>query len=496
MQNHLFSRRPGRWSVLAGAVIVFAVISFALINRTVRAAETAPPIPLEKTAVLAQMEDGFAAIAQKLEPSVVMIRVQKTVRAVQNMPEMPDFFRNMPGMEDMPGAGRGAPRSFMQKGAGSGVVVRSDGWILTNDHVAGGADKVTVVLQDGRELEGTVRRDFRSDIALVKVNATGLVSAELGDSERVKVGQWAIAFGSPYELSNTMTLGVISAMHRQTPISDGSEGRFYPNLLQTDAAINPGNSGGPLVDIHGRIIGINVAINSPNGGSVGIGFAIPSNTAKGVMDQLINKGKVTRGYLGVAPKALTPMMRERYGVKAGGALVEQVSDNTPAAKAGIQVEDVILKIGGKAVTDDVSLRDIVSGLAPASKVDILLKRGGKDQTVTVTLGAMPDELAAASVKEEAGSALGVKVTTVNADNAKKYNLDTTATGVVVTEIQTGGAAEDAGIQPGDLILRVNVKRIQSVSDFQSATKDLKSGDTVTIVIRRATARVLVTLQIP
>jgi serine protease Do len=497
LKKMLSGRRSGIGAVVVALLIMGAVYGFAA-TRNVLAAEkghTPPPIPAEKTAALEQMQEGFEAVAQRLEPSVVMIKVVKKVQAVNTFPDFGNMFPGFPGFPDQQQPQQ--PQTFNERAAGSGIVVRSDGWILTNDHVVSGADKVTVIFKDGRQMNGTVRRDFRSDLALVKVNATDLTPAELGDSNNVKVGQWAIAFGAPYELSNTMTMGVISALHRQTSIAEGDEGRYYPSLIQTDAAINPGNSGGPLCDIHGRVIGINVAINSPNGGSVGIGFAIPSNTARYIMDQLMSNGKVVRGYLGIAPAALTPAQRQQYGVPTGGALVEQVSDNTPASRAGLQVEDVVTKINGKPVADDVALRNMIAEMPPGSKVDLTVHRNGKDITLTATLGTMPDQLAGITPPvQQVMSKLGIQVTTVTPDVVKKYNLGNVTSGVVITQVQQGGLADEAGLQPGDVIMRFNEHTINTADQFTQAVGELKSGDTATMVVRRADSRVLVTIQMP
>lgn len=497
----------------------------------------------EKTAALADLESGFAAIADRLAPSVVSIRVDKSVQMAGGSGfnfggggGLDNFFRQF-GQDDdngvqpkVPGGrqqGRGqqprvftlprgenseegtpSPRTFHQRGAGSGIVVREDGWILTNDHVAGGMDKVTVTLNDGREFTGKVYRDYRSDLALVKVPVTGLTPAEFADSDQVKVGQWAIAFGSPFELDDTMTAGIISARQRSKQISEDGQSRFYPSLLQTDASINPGNSGGALVDIKGRVIGVNVAINSPSGGSVGIGFAIPSNTARNVMEQLIKDGHVTRGYLGLLPVALTPSQRDVYGVQTGGALVKQVTTGTPADKAGLQVEDVVVRYNGKQVRDDVSFREMVSNTAPNTGVDLVVRRDGHEQTLHASVGAVPltpEEQAAnattkpASTKTE--SKFGLQVGAVTADLAKQYSLADNVKGVIVTGVEPGSAAAEAGLRPGMAITRVNGKAVSNPSDLTAIAQGLKSGDTARMVLQlpdadKTNSRILVTLQMP
>lgn len=450
------------------------------------------------TAPLANMESGFIAIAEKMEPSVVSIRVNKTIRNASMGPDIEQFFQGFPGFEGQGPRLRMSPRQFKVSGAGSGVIVREDGWILTNDHVVSGADKVTVKLSDGRELDGTVRQDFHSDLALVKINASNLIPADLGDSDRVRVGQWAMAFGSPFELDKTMTLGIISARARQEAIGGPDERRAYSNLLQTDAPINPGNSGGPLVDIRGRVVGINVAIESPSGGSVGIGFAIPVNTAKDVMDQLISKGRVTRGRLGVAPRALSAVERERLGV-ANGAMVIAVPDGTPASKAGIEPGDVIVRFNGHAVADDISLREAVARLAPGTRVDVVVRRDGREKTFQVTLDTLTDSQPGQETPQETpqagGGKLGVRVQGINPDVAKQYNLGVN-TGVVIVEVQQGGPGEEAGLQPGDVILRINGKAVTAPGDVISSMQSAKSGETVQLIIHRGKTRELVSVKIP
>jgi serine protease Do len=485
----------------------------------------------ERTVALANLENGFTAIADKLEPSVVSIRIEKKVQ----MPGMGggdiDRFFNFPGFGGQgddddnaaplnPRAPQGnrprvftfprggmqpIPRTFNERGSGSGVIVRSDGWILTNDHVVGGADKVTVTLHDGRTFSGTVRRDYRSDLALVKIPASGLEPAEFADSDRVRVGQWAIAFGSPFELDETMTVGIISARQRQKEIIEDGQGRFYPSLLQTDASINPGNSGGALVDITGRVVGINVAINTTTGGSVGIGFAIPANTARNVMEQLISKGKVTRGFLGVKPSTLTPDRRSTYGVREGGALVEQVTEGTPADKAGFQVEDVVVRYNGKPVMDEVTFRDMVASTPPGTKVDVVIRRDGHEVTLTPTIGTLPDELTGASPAEpvqptprveKTNAKLGVTVAPVTKDLLAQYKLPANAAGVVVTAVEPGSAASEAGLQPGMVVQRANGHRVSSAADLASAVSSAKSGDQVRLVVQIATSTGHTTALIP
>ncbi|NLH98381.1 MAG: PDZ domain-containing protein [Chthonomonadales bacterium] len=508
MVADIWSRPKARAGMLIAAFLVGCALTGSLLTRPslaegayqarTQTAAISDAALAQRTSGLASLEDGFVAIAQRVLPTVVSIRARRTVQAGGDVPDINDLFRDFfrgPGGEGP--EFRQFPRGFRAEGGGSGVVIRPDGWVLTNDHVVGGADKVTVKLEDGREFDGTVRRDYRSDLAVVKIDARDLPVAQFADSDKVRVGQWALAFGAPLALDDTMTLGIISAKKRQQAIAEGTEGRFYPTLLQTDASINPGNSGGPLVDATGRVIGINVAIKSPTGGNVGIGFAIPSNTAKQISDALISKGKVVRGFLGVVPTALTPAQREKYGVKSGGALVETVSENTPAAKAGLQPEDVIVKVNGKDIEDDVDFRNVIAWTNPGETVEIVVRRGGKDVKLTAKLEAAPDlGVADASGPSAGGSKLGIKVERVTPDSARKYNLGDIQRGVVVVQVEAGSPADEAGVQPGDVILRANGREMTAPADLDRALSGVKSGDRIPLVIRRENARTLVTVVAP
>lgn len=478
-----------------GIPVVFglgAVFAMGLRGNAV-AQNTKPPV--QPTAQALELQTAFEQVADAIRPSVVFIRTRQNARTAQddgggdspfdfNIPGMPRNFR--------------APRQ-RSYASGSGVIVRGDGYILTNDHVVQGADKVVVRLQDGREFNGTVKRDFKSDLALVKIDATGLPSAQLADSGKAKVGQWAIAFGSPFGLNDTMTVGIVSSLHRNQQIGMGQNGRYYSSLIQTDASINPGNSGGPLVDLYGRVVGINVAIESPTGGSVGIGFAIPSNTAKYVMEQLITKGSVTRGYMGLAPKEMTYDEQKRYGVNKG-VLVMQVQDGTPAAKAGFQVEDVILRFNGKPIESEADFRDNVARTSPGTSVAIVVKRNNAEKTIDVTIGSLDEPKTVAekdTPKAEARGKLGIVVGDASDPQVRtelKIKPEVKG-GAVVVEVVPGSPASEAGIAPGDIVERIDGKNTPNAETLTGVVKSLPSGKEITIVIRRGNQQILANIEL-
>jgi serine protease Do len=434
----------------------------------------APAVADQSKGMLHSFENAFQSIADQIEPSIVFIESERTIKASRSPF---DFFGWGP-----------SPRQQDQvaKASGSGVIVRGDGYILTNDHVVGGADRVTVTLSDKREFKGTVLRDPTTDLALVKISATNLPAAGLADSDKVHPGQWALAFGNPggQQFTNSLTVGVVSAITREFMVPDPDSpkgGRLYPDAIQTDAAINPGNSGGPLVNIDGQIIGINAAIWSPTGSSVGIGFAIPSNTAKYVMQQLIDKGKVSHGKLGVLPKDLDGNLGQHYGVQ-NGALVASVDKGSAAEKAGVQVEDIITDIGGKKIDSAAALRSAVEKIAPGTKVPMVVVRNKKPMTLQVIVGE--DTTAVASDNASGSKGLGVSVDELTPDVAKQLGVPTTTKGVVVESVETGTPADTAGFEQGMVVVKLAGKPTPTVEAFNAIADALKPGDRVVAIIQR------------
>lgn len=479
------------FSVALGAFLGTAfqkpVVSLAQSNKQLTSAKVATKAEAISAAEI--MESAFVRVAEEASPAVVTIYAEKTVRPPTLRFQFPDDDLLFPFRfrQDRRSPNDGVP--IPTRGVGSGVIVRSDGYILTNDHVVAGAERVEVVLRDARRFQGKVMRDFRSDIALVKIDATGLPTAPLGNSDEVRPGQWAIALGSPFDKQNTVTVGVISAIGRREAIGGGMSGRYYPNLIQTDASINPGNSGGPLLNIRGEVIGINTAIESPTGSFAGIGFAVPINTARYVMEQLIAHGKVIRGFFGVTPTDVTPEDARRLKVKEG-ALITSVSEGSPAAEAGLQVEDVIVECNGKPVRGELDFRDMIARTPPGTTVPVKIVRDGREITLRVKVGEAPDPEAQSRVNnrqpERSGSKLGISIGNLTPELAERFRLPRQIQGVVITEVVPGSAADDAGLSVGDVILRVDGERINSPDDVHRIVASRSSGDRVVFIVRRNT----------
>lgn len=440
------------------------------------------------------VESAFVRVAEEVSPAVVTVYARRNVSS-------PSLRLKIPLPEGFPFRFReGDPQDVVpipERGVGSGVIVRSDGYILTNDHVVAGADRVEVVLSDGRRLTGKVMRDYRSDIAVVKVNATGLPTARLGDSDTVSVGQWAIALGSPFDKQNSMTVGVVSALRRRESIGGMMQQRYYPNLIQTDTSINPGNSGGPLLNIRGEVIGINTAIESPTGSFVGIGFAVPINTARYVMEQLIARGKVVRGFLGVIPADVTPEDAQRLKVRQG-VLITSVTEGSPADNAGIQVEDVVVEYDGKPVRGEVDFRDLVARTEPGTVVPVKVIRNGREQTLRVKVGEYqdPDEQKRQrGQRQDSGRKLGISIERLTPELAERLRLPSNMQGIVITRVVPGSAADDAGLNVGDVILQVDGQRVTSLEEIHRLVGRHKSGDTVVMVVRQNTPQGAVTSRV-
>jgi serine protease Do len=434
-------------------------------------------------ATIEALGDAFAQVVERASPAVVFIEIEKKPA---QMPagyfnedgEAPRGFFGFP----MPPMFR-APRGGQQFdgpvpiGEGSGFIISPDGYILTNNHVAGDADRMKVKLTDGREFEAKlVGTDPQTEVALIKIDATDLPVATLGDSDKIRVGEWVLAIGSPFGLSHTVTSGIVSARGRgDVRIVD------YADFIQTDAAINPGNSGGPLLDIHGNVVGMNTAIVSRSGGSDGIGFAIPINMVKYVAEQLKNNGTVTRGFLGVGIQPLTPELSKYFGSKENsGVLIAEVVPDSPAAKAGLKQDDVIVELDGQPVGDAGAFRSHIAMIPKGHDVSLTIARDGERIKKTVAVGEKTGQEAAEEEsprgihKQESQGKLGIGIQPLTSDIAKQVGYEG-KTGMLVTEVAPGSPAMRAGIRAGDLIAEVNREKVTDLGEFQKAMKSSKNG---------------------
>jgi serine protease Do len=427
---------------------------------------------------------AFAAVARDVSPGVVFVQVEKTVSGQTAM-----RFGNSRG-DAFPGDdllrrffgipfGQLEPQERHIVGQGSGFIVSRDGVILTNNHVVGDADKVTVTLQDGREFDAKlVGTDPHTDVAVIRIDADDLPALPLGDSDNLEVGEWVVAVGNPFGLSHTITAGVVSAKGRSSVgIAE------YENFIQTDAAINPGNSGGPLVNLDGEVVGMNTAIYSRSGGYMGIGFAIPINMVKSVSDQLLTTGKVTRGYLGVVIQEMTSELARTFtnGQKRG-VLVAQVTDDSPAARAGLRRGDVIISLDGRQVDRVGELRNRLAMMTPGSTATLGLLRDGQESTVEVTIGELPEEGALAQPAAQAPRLAGLTVDDLTPQLAAQLGLSG-ETGVVITAVEPGSPADRAGLRPGVLIREINRHEVESLRELRDDLKNVQEGEDVLLLVQ-------------
>jgi len=452
----------------------------------------------EDGAIASLRETGkaFARVARDVSPSVVFIQIDKGASASSGGATVP-FGEQWPFGDELFkhffGDRFSAPQQQQPHGErhivgqGSGFVFASkDGllsdrtYILTNNHVVEDADSIRVKLQDGREFDATVKgRDPQSDVAVIEIKTGGLPALPLADSSKLEVGEWVVAIGNPFGLSNTLTVGVVSATGRTgIGIND------YEDFIQTDAAINPGNSGGPLVNLDGDVVGMNTAIFSRSGGYMGVGFAIPINLARAIANQLIATGGVTRGYLGVTIQQLTPDLAESFGIEqVKGVLVAKVNDDSPAGRAGLHQGDVIVSYDGKPVTDVGSFRNAVALTAPGSHRELGILRKGERQALDVTIGRLAGKPTLAQGSAQGVDETGLTVRTITPKLAGELGA-TAGEGVVVTAVRSGSMAERAGIDPGTVILRVNRKDMHSAAEFAAALDESRADRRVLMLVRK------------
>jgi Do/DeqQ family serine protease len=452
---------------LAVVTLLFGLLDCIENNRAVSLDKTEK----DKLTTARSLGQAFVEVSKRVQPAVVNVNTEKTVTVKPWERFGEDFFRGSPFEDFFRGFGfspRERDKEYRQKqrGGGSGVIVDKEGYVLTNNHVIEGADKVKVKLNDGREFTATVKgQDSRTDLAVLHIDSKDLPVAILGDSDKLEVGEWAIAIGSPFGLEHTVTVGVISAKGR-SGLGTGT----YEDFLQTDASINPGNSGGPLINIDGEVIGINAMIIQPG---TGIGFAIPVNMAKQILNDLIKQGKVVRPWLGISVQDLTPEMMEHFKVKEKeGVLVGQVFPGTGAEKAGIVSGDIIKSVDEKPVKNVSELVKEILRKKVGQPVKLSIIREGKEMTMDVVTSSQPDKPETARQKENGGEEkLGAHVQELTPQVAARYGISGVKNGVVITGVEDGSAAEEIGFQEGDVILEINRKKIESLRDFERAMKD-------------------------
>ncbi|MDQ7786835.1 MAG: DegQ family serine endoprotease [Thermodesulfovibrionales bacterium] len=436
---------------------------------------------------LSKTNQAMAEIVAAVKPSVVNISSTSKVKGSMKQSPFPDdpLFRRFFGDRF---SSPDKPREFKRSGLGSGVIFDKRGYILTNNHVVKGADEIKVKLSDNREFKGEViGSDPKTDLAVVKIDTDNLPVIQLGDSDALKPGETVLAIGNPFGLNQTITSGIVSATGRaNVGIAD------YEDFIQTDAAINPGNSGGALVNIKGELVGINTAIFSTTGGYQGIGFAIPSNMAKSIMESLIKNGKVVRGWLGIYIQPLTPELAKQFGISdEKGVLVGDVIEDSPAEKSGIQRGDVILELNGKKVEDPRSLRNMVAGIDPNDEVTLKLVREGQPTTVRVKITELSDEQQRLSGNFK-NQLSGVHVQQVTPDIKKNLDIPQRVSGVIVTDIEDDSPA-DGILMKDDILMEINRKQVKGIKEYEVVMSKLKAEENILILIFRHGSAFYVTL---
>ncbi|MGH7909133.1 MAG: DegQ family serine endoprotease, partial [Thermodesulfobacteriota bacterium] len=416
---------------------------------------------------------------KRLKPSVVNISATSVMgkgtspspfRGGQQDP-FEEFFKRFFG--DLP------QREFRQRGLGSGFVLTEDGYIVTNNHVVEKATDIDVILEDGEKYDAKViGKDPKTDVALLKINPKHkLPAVSLGDSDKLEIGDWVIAVGNPFGLGHTVTVGIVSAKGRSLGLG------AYDDFIQTDAAINPGNSGGPLFNLQGQVVGVNTAIIA---GGQGIGFAIPIDLAKNIINQLKDTGKVVRGWLGVLVQQITPEIAEGLKLpEPKGALVSDVTPGGPAAKAGIQRQDIITQFNGQAINEMQELPKLVAATPPGKEVQLTYLRNGKEKNARLKVAEQPEEIAKSGTPggEEVEQNLGLVVQEVNPQIQRRLRIEDSE-GVIITNVDSGGPAQEAGLRVGDLILEINKKQIRNLDDYRKVIDSIKNGETALLLVKR------------
>jgi serine protease Do len=495
MKNELIHIR--RWAatvIVLAALVGGGLLASSLKNWTghavVGAASVSVPVAKDALPIsLGNFTNGFSSVLKPALPAVVNISTSKVVKPKQAM----NPFGNDPMFRQFFGDqfGQGKPQPERERSLGSGVILTPDGTIITNNHVIDGASDIKVQLSDKREFRAKlVGTDPKSDVAILKIDASGLPTLPLGDSTNLHVGDLVFAIGDPFGIGETATMGIVSATGR-----GGLGIENYEDFIQTDASINPGNSGGAMIDLHGNLVGINTAILSGgSGGNQGVGFAIPISMAKNVMDQILTHGKVVRGYLGIHIQDVDPKIAKAFGLEQPvGALIGDVTPDTPAAHAGLKKGDVVLKLNGEPVDSRNQLMLHISQMAPGTTVKLGVWHEGKMQDFTITLGELPDKAAKAEGEDASGSnALeGVEVQELTSEIAQDLKLPSSVHGVVVTSVDPASTAATTGLNRGDVIQEVNHKPVRNVAEYDQALQNTGKQPVLLLVNRGGVTNYLV-----
>ncbi len=473
MIQHSFEKNTDTARTLAVLVLVLAIFMSAPLSQGAEKAE------LDEAEVLSKFGNAMATVAERVKPSIVNISTTRIVKTPRNPLFDDPFFRRFFG------DGFQTPQKRKVTSLGSGVIATSDGFILTNNHVIDGAEDILVKLTDNREFKGkVVGTDARTDIAVIKIEQNNLPTIPWGDSDKLRVGEIVLAIGNPYGLSQTITMGIISALGRSgIGITD------FEDFIQTDAAINPGNSGGALVNIRGELIGINTAIFSTSGGYQGIGFAIPSGMVYGIMESITTQGKVVRGWLGVQIQPLTPELAKQFNLKdEQGVLLVDVVDEGPADKGGLRRGDVIVQYEGKKVESPFSLRNMVAATKPGKAVEVTVLRDGKAETVRVTIGELPVEAQASApaTTQTENNLKGVTVQDLTDEMLQKMGITRKIQGVVVTDVDEGSPAANR-IAKGDVIIEINRKPVKNVKEYEALVSAIGKNQDILLWVMRNNA---------
>jgi serine protease Do len=493
--NELVTRsRKLAWPASLTALAVIGVTLFVRQNNVPVAAETVSPLDNNSVAALTAMDHAMESLAARVTPAIVNVAV--TSKAEEQPVDMQGSGPQdlPPGLQQFFGFGNGGGHMQMpqqpelQHGVGSGVVISPDGYILTNNHVVDGATQIKVTLHDRRVLTAKViGRDKLTDLAVVKIDAHGLPAIPWGDSSKLQPGQTVLAFGSPFGYFQfSVTRGIVSAVNRQNPYSD--DPRKLGGYIQTDAAINPGNSGGALVDAHGELVGINTFIISNSGSFAGAGFAIPQRIAKATADQIIKTGAVHHGYLGISMNDVTPANAHFFNLsEASGAIVAQVSTDSPASRAGLKNGDVINQLNGQKVPNGSALQMAIADLPPGTKVQLGILRNGHAQTIDLTVGEYHGNSQVADSKDADGTTgqggkLGLAMSDITPDVRQQLSLPDNVKGVAIQSVRPGSPAEDAGLQPGDVVVQVNRHDVDSATQAVASVCSIPAGQDVLLLV--------------